>query len=190
MKNFFKKIGIFPSLVILLLTFGIIYFLVLGYFKVSREPQETIIENNSSLINLAFEEIKAIQKEKLLAKYKGLLKYADDKDRLLKDLELIPGFYHSKVLSLCWTESHLRYNISHPWNDSTTGICGIKSSFWTDYVTKHNVEVNSLYAGYLVLKYLEEKNNGDFYRAVKMYKGAKTNLASTNKVMSIYNKFR
>ena len=48
MKNFFKKIGIFPSLVILLLTFGIIYFLVLGYFKISREPQETIIENNST----------------------------------------------------------------------------------------------------------------------------------------------
>ena len=33
---------------------------------------------------------------------------------------------------------------------------------------------------------LEEKNNGDFYRAVKMYKGAKTNLASTNKVINIY----
>ena len=97
MKKLFKKIGIFPSLVILLLTFGIIYFLILGYFKISREPQETIIENNSTSISLVIEEIKGIQKEKLLTKYKSLLKYADDKDRLLKDLELIPGFYHSKV---------------------------------------------------------------------------------------------
>ena len=43
MKNFFKKIGIFPSIMILLLTFGIIYFLVLGYFTISRDKQETII---------------------------------------------------------------------------------------------------------------------------------------------------
>ena len=126
-------------------------------------------------------------KEKLLNRAE---KYTKEIDRIKEEIDFIPEDYREKVLALCWTESHLKYNVSHPWNDSTTGICGIKSSFWTDYVTKHNVEVNSLYAGYLVLKYLEEKNNGDFYRAVKMYKGAKTNLASTNKVINIYNKIR
>ena len=51
MKNFFKKIGIFPSLVILLLTFGIVYFLVLGYFTTTAQVDTKASHVVASSIN-------------------------------------------------------------------------------------------------------------------------------------------
>lgn len=165
----------------------------------------SIITHNNEVQSLK-EQIFSLEKENLLLKeenrllkqendknafekkYSEVLKYTKEIDRIKEEIEFIPEDYREKVLALCWTESHLKYNVSHPWNDSTTGVCGIKSSFWKDFVTKSGVEVNSLYAGYLVLKYLEDKANGDFFQAVKKYKGANKNLYPVYKAVNLYEK--
>lgn len=131
---------------------------------------------------------KELEKHLFERKYHHILRYTKEVDRIREDIKLIPEDYRDKVLALCWTESHLKYNISHPWGDTTTGICGIKSRFWTDFVTKRGAEVNSLYAGYLVLKHLEDKANGDFFQAVKKYKGAVKNLYPVHKTVNLYEK--
>ena len=165
----------------------------------------SIITHNNEVQSLK-EQIFSLEKENLLLKeenrllqqendknafekkYSDVLKYTKEIDRIKEEIEFIPEDYREKVLALCWTESHLKYNVSHPWNDTTTGICGIKSRFWTDFVTKSGAEVNSLYAGYIVLKYLEDKANGDFFKAVKKYKGAVKNLYPVHKTVNLYQK--
>ena len=131
---------------------------------------------------------KELEKHLFERKYHHILRYTKEVDRIREDIKLIPEDYRDKILALCWTESHLKYNVSHPWNDTTTGICGIKSRFWKDFVTKSGAEVNSLYAGYIVLKYLEDKANGDFFEAVKKYKGAVKNLYPVHKAVNLYEK--
>ena len=131
---------------------------------------------------------KNLEKHLFERKYHHILRYTKDIDRIREEMKLIPEDYRDKILALCWTESHLKYNISHPWGDTTTGICGIKSRFWTDFVTKSGAEVNSLYAGYIILKHLEDKANGDFFQAVKKYKGAVKNLYPVHKAVNLYQK--
>ena len=131
---------------------------------------------------------KEVEKHLFERKYHHILRYTKDIDRIREEIKLIPEDYRDKVLALCWTESHLKYDVSHPWNDTTTGICGIKSRFWTDFVTKSGAEVNSLYAGYIILKHLEDKANGDFFQAVKKYKGAVKNLYPVHKTVNLYEK--
>lgn len=48
--------------------------------------------------------------------------------------------------------------------------------------------INSLYAGSLVLEYLINKNNGDIFNAIKEYKGAIQKLSTTERVLNLYNK--
>ena len=131
---------------------------------------------------------KNLEKHLFERKYHHILRYTKEVDRIREEIKLIPEDYRDKILALCWTESNLKYDISHPWGDTTTGICGIKSRFWKDFVTKSGAEVNSLYAGYMILKHLEDKANGDFFQAVKKYKGAVKNLYPVHKAVNIYQK--
>lgn len=88
------------------------------------------------------------------------------------------------------TESDLDYDVIHPSKD-TIGICGIKLYIWSEEIheiTKQNV--NSLYAGSLVLDYLIKKNNGSMYKAVKEFKGTECNYKPVNKVITIYKEIK
>lgn len=164
---------------------------VLVFDFIIKQDQEKLIELNDQKLQLQMEmEMEENEEEIFKKKYKEVLKYTPDITRIMEEVEYIPEEYREKVLALCWTESHLKYGVTHPWKDSTTGICGIKSSFWAKYLKEYNTEVNSLYGGYLVLKYLEDKNNGNFEKAVRAYKGAKKNFESSNKVLNIYKKLK
>ena len=158
--------------------------------RVSHLKQENRLlkENSISLKKENTVLKKELEKHLFERKYHHILKYTKDIDRIREEIKLIPEDYRDKILALCWTESHLKYNISHPWNDTTTGICGIKSRFWKDFVTKSGAEVNSLFAGYIILKHLEDKSNGDFFQAVKKYKGAVKNLYPVHKAVNLYEK--
>ena len=158
--------------------------------QVSHLKQENLILKRKTLSLKKENSVlkKEVEKHLFERKYHHILRYTKEVDRIREDIKFIPEDYRDKILALCWTESHLKYNISHPWGDTTIGICGIKSRFWKDFVTKNGAEVNSLYAGYIILKHLEDKANGDFFQAVKKYKGAVKNLYPVHKAVNLYEK--
>lgn len=93
------------------------------------------------------------------------------------------------VLVLCFTESSLNYEVKHKgaFDKSTVGICGLKTKYWIDEIEEINHQnINSLYAGSLVLEYLLNKYNGNLFLAIKHYKGANKNLGPVKKVIKIY----
>lgn len=87
----------------------------------------------------------------------------------------MPTKYRKLVLTICYTESNLNYDVKHSDKD-TIGICGIKTKFYKDVL--NSVDANSLFAGYLVLKHL------DF--DIKKYKGTVNNYKSYYRVKKIY----
>ena len=124
---------------------------VISVLSLNSKKNEIIEEEE--IITLVIEEPK---KE---IDYNILDRVRKDKDRIKDELSRIPEEYHKKVLALCWTESNLRYDVVHKGStDSTTvGICGIKPNFWNTVLEENDAIANSLYGGYIVLKYLEEK---------------------------------
>ena len=135
--------------------------------------------------SLAYEMVESLNKELDLAG--EYIKH----EKLLKDLSQIDGD-RELVLALCFTESSLNYNVKHygKYDKTTTGICGIKT-IWIDIIPELNQEnINSLYAGSLVLEYLINKNNGDIFKAIKEYKGAIRNLSTTERVLNLYSKIK
>lgn len=122
-------------------------------------------------------------------------KYADslendlEQNKLLKDFLSIDDNLKSLVLALCFTESNLNYNAIHKskYDKNTIGkVCGVKS-YWIDEIEEINYQnINSLYAGSLVLEYLLNKYNGDLFLALKHYKGADKNLEPVKRVIEIY----
>jgi len=122
-------------------------------------------------------------------------KYADtlesdlEQNKLLKDLLSIDNNLKILTLALCFTESSLNYEVKHKgkFDKSTTGICGLKTKYWVDEIDEINHQnINSLYAGSLVLEYLLNKYNGDLEKALKHYKGANKNLEPVKRVIKIY----
>lgn len=88
------------------------------------------------------------------------------------------------------TESELDYDVVHPSKD-TIGICGIKLNIWSIEIPEINKEnVNSLYAGSLVLDFLIKKNNGSLFKAIKEFKGTERNYKPVNKVINIYKEIK
>ena len=90
---------------------------------------------------------------------------------------------------MCFSESSLNYEVKHKgkFDKSTTGICGLKTKYWIDEIEEINHQnINSLYAGSLVLEYLLNKYNGDLEKALKHYKGANKNLAPVKRVIELY----
>ena len=145
----------------------------------SKKDREIVEEEIITLI---------IEEPKKEIDYNILDSVRKDKDRIKDELSRIPEEYHKKVLALCWTESNLRYDVVHKGStDSTTvGICGIKPNFWNTVLEENDAIANSLYGGYIVLKYLEEKK-GSFRGALKSYKGAKRNNKPVEKVITTLN---
>lgn len=97
------------------------------------------------------------------------------------------------VLVLCFTESSLNYNVKHKGNfdKTTTGICGLKTKYWIDEIEEINHQnINSLYAGSLVLEYLLNKYNGDLFLALKHYKGVNKNLEPVKRVIRLYKEIK
>ena len=153
---------------------------VISVLSLNSKKDKEVIEEE--IITLVIEEPK---KE---IDYNILDRVRKDKDRIKDELSRIPEEYHKKVLALCWTESNLRYDVVHKGStDSTTvGICGIKPNFWNTVLEENDAIANSLYGGYIVLKYLEEKK-GSFRGALKSYKGAKRNNKPVEKVIVTLN---
>ena len=112
--------------------------------------------------------------------------------KLLKDLSQIK---QNKDLTLvvCFTESSFRYNAKHTgwYNAGITGhICGLKNH-WISLIPELNESnINTLYAGSLVITYLLNKHNNDLFKAIKEFKGANKNLITTYKTINLYNKIK
>lgn len=122
-------------------------------------------------------------------------RYADtlesdlEQNKLLKDFLSIDNNLKRLTLALCFTESSLNYEVKHKGklDKSTTGICGLKTKYWIDEIDEINHQnINSLYAGSLVIEYLLNKYDNDLFLALKHYKGADRNLEPVNRVIEIY----
>ena len=160
---------------------------VISVLSLNSKKDKEIVEEE--IITLVIEEPKKeIDYFMNGIEYNILDRVRKDKDRIKDELSRIPEEYHKKVLALCWTESNLRYDVVHKGStDSTTvGICGIKPNFWNTVLEENDAVANSLYGGYIVLKYLEEKK-GSFRGALKSYKGAKRNNKPVEKVIVTLN---
>ena len=87
-----------------------------------------------------------------------------------------------KTLATCFPETYFDYKAIHKRSPSSFGICGIKE-IWGNIIPEINKNnINSLYAGSLVLGYLIEKNDGSFHKALLEYKGAEKNMKTVKKV--------
>ena len=86
-------------------------------------------------------------------------------------------------MATCFPETYFDYKAIHKRSPSSFGICGIKLEVWQEEIPELNRKnVNSLYAGSLVLGYLIEKNDGSFHQALLEYKGAEKNMETVKKV--------
>ena len=94
---------------------------------------------------------------------------------------------------MCFTESSLNYNVKHHgrFDISTSGICGLKSKYWIDEIEEITHEnINTLYAGSLVLNHLLNRFDGDIFKALAYYKGSKKNFEPVHKVIRIYKEIK
>lgn len=125
--------------------------------------------------------------ENIIQQQENQLKEYEKFERILDDLSAIPESAKPFVISLCFTESSLNYNVKHRgrFDKTTTGICGIKPELWKDVIGDNSP--NSLYSGYLVLKHLLDKHQ-NLFDAVARYKGAKTNFITTERVIDLSKK--
>ena len=136
--------------------------------------------------SVAYEMVESLNKELDLAG-----EYIKHK-KLLKDLSQIKSNKDLTVV-VCFTESSFRYNAKHTgwYNAGITGhICGLKNH-WISLIPELNESnINTLYAGSLVITYLLNKHNNDLFKAIKEFKGADKNLKTTYKTIKLYNKIK
>lgn len=113
-------------------------------------------------------------------------------DKIIEDLKLIPRDMQNLTLGSCYDETNLTYNVKHPgkYDKTTVGICGVKKE-WIGVIpelTKENI--NSLYAGYLVLDHLIKQERSKVAELAK-YKGSIKNYKPvhfTLKLEAVLNK--
>lgn len=158
------------------------------------------IDNKIEAMSIALELNKS--NDEYIAMLESMNKYADEleselyqyqNNRLIKDLLSIDKNLQVLVLALCYTESNLNYEVKHKgkFDKSTKGICGIKSVYWIDEIKELNhTNINSLYAGSLVIEHLLNKYDGDLEKALIHFKGAKKNLTGVYKVINLYKELR
>ena len=94
------------------------------------------------------------------------------------------------TIAICFTESSLNFDVKHTgsYNYTTTGICGLKT-IWIEIIPEITSDnLNSLYAGSLVIGYLLNKYDDNLYLAIKHFKGAKKDKVQINKVLSTLDK--
>lgn len=161
----------------------------------SHQAMKVALEVNSDLQQVKGD---SKQNESKLSSEIDLLKEEIDelnkfKDmKLFKDLLTVKPEMRFKTLMTCKTESDFNYNVIHRgiYDATTTGVCGIKTH-WINIIpeiTKDNI--NSLYAGSLVIEYLLNKNNGNLYAAMKEFKGSIRNTAPVDKVMALISRHK
>ena len=132
------------------------------------------------------------QNEKVQNAYKHV-ETVYKKEQLLKELRSIEDEYlQDWTLALCYTESSLNKSVVHKgrYDKTTKGICGIKTLRINEIPELTHKNINTLYAGSLVLEYLLAKNNYNMYEALKDYKGAIKNTESVDKVFEVYNNIK
>ena len=113
-------------------------------------------------------------------------------DKIIEDLKMIPRDMQNLTLGSCYDESGLKRDVFHPgkYDKTTVGICGVKKE-WIGVIpelTKENI--NSLYAGYLVLDHLI-KQEGSKVAGLAKYKGSIKNYKPvhfTLKLEAVLNK--
>ena len=112
--------------------------------------------------------------------------------KMVDELEKIPRNMQNLTLGSCYDESRLKRDVFHPgkYDKTTVGICGVKKE-WIGVIpelTKENI--NSLYAGYLVLDHLI-KQEGSKVKGLAAYKGSIKNYKPvhfTLKLEAVLNK--
>ena len=100
-------------------------------------------------------------------------------ERLVEDLATVPRDRQKLVLSVCYNESNLVYDLGEhkgKTNKNVFGICGVNLKIWSEIIPEINKDnVDSLYAGHLVLSYLIDEEKGNILNALKSYKGTVDN---------------
>ena len=179
------------ELTIIGLIFTILVLAPLIYFNFTGLKQElylakSLVVELDEESSLAYEMVESLNNELDISnEYSKFTK-------LLKDLSQIK---QNKDLTLvvCFTESSFRYNAKHTgwYNEGITGhMCGLKDH-WVDIIPELNQDnINTLYAGSLVISYLLDKHNNDLFKAIKEFKGANKNLTTTYKTIRLYNKIK
>ena len=157
-------------------------------YDVKKEEKKKI-EAMKIAINLNKANNDYIEMLESMNRYADTLESDLEQNKLLKDFLSIDNNLKSLTLALCFTESNLNYEVKHKrkWDKSTIGICGLKTKYWIDEIDEINHQnINSLYAGSLVLEYLLNKYSGDLEKTLKHYKGADKNLESVKRVIELY----
>lgn len=111
--------------------------------------------------------------------------------KIYKDLLSVKPYLRHLTLLVCNTESGNRYDVIHTgkYDSTTTGICGIKTHWIGEIPEINESNINSLYAGSLVIEYLLNKNNNNVYAALKEFKGSIVNTKPVDKVMAMRDKY-
>jgi hypothetical protein len=99
------------------------------------------------------------------------------------ELEQIQKNHRALVVAIAMTESNSSYSVRHP-DKNTKGIGGIKTTQWC-----LKSDVNSLRAIDEIITKLEEQDKTT-YEIIKFYKGAKTNMKSTEQCYDLYRRLK
>lgn len=147
--------------------------------KINPATMKAVVDLNSEL-------------EKAKAQVSTLIKElnaTNELARIQKELAQIAPENKAVVLAIIYTESKWKYNVKHlEWN--TQGIAGIRPYYWGDFLKMQNVRVNSVKACELVYLDLLKKNNGNKFKAIAEYKGAKKDFTIVRTVLELEQKIK
>lgn len=147
--------------------------------KVSPATMKAIVDLNNELVATK-EQVKVLSKE---------LTTLNELSRVKKELSQIAIENRPIILAILYTESEWNYNVKHKeWN--TKGIAGIRPFYWGEFLKMQNVRVNSIKACELVYLELLKKNNGDKFKALADYKGAKRDFTIVRTVLAMEKKIK
>ena len=162
---------------------AIIYTLFIFFVDYGLEKRENKqLEKKLEIVNEQMYEAKVItieiddEKNNLYKTVDELQKKLDKTEELKKiieDLKMIPRDMQNLTLGSCYDETNLTHNVKHPgkYDKTTVGICGVKKE-WIAVIPELTEEnIDSLYAGYLVLDHLI-KEKGSKVKGLAAYKGS------------------
>ena len=91
---------------------------------------------------------------------------------------------------MCYPENAFNYHRSHKDKKIIGKVCGIKD-YWIEIIPELNKNnINTLYAGELVLNYLLEKNKGNLFESIKDFKGSEKNIYPVKETIKIYKELK
>ena len=193
-KEKMKKENI--NLRVFIIMFVVMSFIIVGqHCKLAVEKESIANKENVEKINPAT--MKAVvdlnsELEKAKSQVSVLLKElsaTNELAKIQKELAQIAPENKAVVLAILYTESRWKYNVRHPeWN--TQGIAGIRPYYWGDFLKMQNVRVNSVKACELVYLDLLKKNNGNKFKAIADYKGAKRDFTIVKTVLELEQKIK